>query len=61
MIKLFWFWIKDRFTKPKPKNYIHLIKQLEGKYLCVINGRVYSITKKQYEEYLKKQSDGLFN
>jgi hypothetical protein len=55
MIRLMIHWLKSLFNKPKPKDYIHLVKQFEnGKYLCVINGNVYSLTDNQYKEYLKK-------
>jgi hypothetical protein len=57
MIKLFFFWIKSFFMKPKPKDYIYLIKKFDNnKYLCVINGRVFSITENQYKNYLKNNT-----
>jgi hypothetical protein len=54
-MRLFLFWLKNIFTKSKQKNYIHLISKFEnGKCLCVINGRVLSITSEQYKDYLNK-------
>jgi len=58
MIKVLLFRIRNFFTKPnpKPKHYVHLIHKFEDdRYLCVIDGRIYSITAEQYENYLKHE------
>ena len=57
MIRLFLFCIKDLFTKskPEPKDYIHLVKKFEdGRYLCVINGMVRTVTSTEYKAFLKR-------
>lgn len=58
MIKLFLFWIRNLFEKPKPKpgGYIHIVKKFANdRYLCVIDGRVFTISADQYKEYLMRK------